>query len=88
MWEEEVPAFTACTFSGRSEILELSVIAMCTGSILFAVYLLFICCLFVVEVEIKIALCVFVMYYRYSVNSEQCAVYQQQCCDHHGYWNW
>ena len=32
--------------------------------------------------------CVFVMCYRYWVNSEQCAVYQQQCCDHHGYWNW
>ena len=25
--------------------------------------------------------------YRYWVNPEQCAVYQQQCCDHHRYWN-
>ena len=38
----KVPAFTACTFSGKSEIcvvLELSVMAMCMGSI----YLLIIC---------------------------------------------
>ena len=38
--------------------------------------------------EVKITVCVFVMCYRYFVNSEQCAVYQQQCCHHHGYWNW
>ena len=25
--------------------------------------------------------------HRYWVNPEQCAVYQQQCCEHHGYWN-
>ena len=37
---------------------------------------------------VEITICVFVMYYRYRAYSEQCAVYQQQCCDHHGYWNW
>ena len=36
----------------------------------------------------KCMICMFVMYYRYWVNSEQCAVYQQQCCEHHGYWDW
>ena len=32
--------------------------------------------------------CVIVMCYRYWVNPGQCAVYQQQCCEHHEYWNW
>ena len=41
---------------------------------------------FVAEADI-IIFCVSIMYYRYWVNSEQCAVYQQQCCDYHGYWN-
>ena len=35
-----------------------------------------------------VTICMSVMCYRYLVNSEQCAVYQQQCCDHHGYWDW
>ena len=34
------------------------------------------------------SLYVFHIYYRCLVNSEQCAVYQQQCCEHHGYWDW
>ena len=43
----------------------------------------------VAEVDLmKCMICVFVIYYRYWVNPEQCAVYQQQCCEHHGYWNW
>ena len=35
----------------------------------------------VAETYVKMTLC------RYSVNPEQCAVYQQQCCEHYGYWN-
>ena len=37
--------------------------------------------------DLKITTCMFVMCYRYLANSEQCELYQQQCCDHHEYWN-
>ena len=36
----------------------------------------------VAETDVKMTLC------RYSVNPEQCELHQQQCCDHHGYWDW
>ena len=41
---------------------------------------------YIAEVDIKIIPCVFVMCYRYWINLEQCAVYQQQCCEHHEYY--
>ena len=38
--------------------------------------------------EVKLTVCIFVMCYRYWVNPEQCELHQQQCCDHHRYWDW
>ena len=38
--------------------------------------------------EVVVTVCVFVICCRYWADFEQCELYQQQCCNHHGYWNW